>query len=174
MRLGFAFFCFVNICFAVVIGTVDANPDICQFVFAEALQPGILEGLDLVVIDYIIKLVIDTIYDYMDISKHQLGEDIYVGDIIKEIMKVDGVINLTEIRIFNEFNGKYSLTQSTLPAKTGRNCDEGGEVEAYNYLETNRFQIDIDAIDGILYADSESMFEIKFKDSDIRLRCRER
>jgi len=123
----------------------------------------------------VIKLVIDTIYDYMDIEKHQLGEDIYVGDIIKEIMKVDGVINLTEIRIYNEYNGKYSLTQSTLPAKNwNNNCDLGIDDDSYNYNDTNRFQIDIDAIDGILYADSECMYEIKYKDTDIRIRARER
>ena len=38
----------------------------------------------------------------------------------------------------------------------------------------NRFRIDIDALDGILYSDSESMYEIKYKDTDIRVRARER
>lgn len=121
----------------------------------------------------VIKHVIDTIYDYMDIEKHQMGEDIYVSDIIKEVMKVDGVINLFEIRIFNEYNGRYSLTQSNLPKYTNYDCnvgEEGREVDE----EENRFRIDIDALDGILYSDSESMYEIKYKDQDIRIRARER
>ena len=123
----------------------------------------------------VIKQVIDTIYDYMGIEKHYIGEDIYVGDIIKEIMKVDGVINLIDLRVWNEYNGDYSLTKSNLPEFTPYNCNDGalpddGGTEA----QENRFQIDIDALDGILYSDSESMFEIKFKDRDIRCRCRER
>ena len=119
----------------------------------------------------VIKQVIDTIYDYMDINKHQIGEDIYVSDIVKEVMKVDGVINLIEIRIYNEYNGRYSLTVSTLPRYTGVVCEDG---EIGNEEELNRFRIDIDALDGILYSDSESMFEIKYKDTDIRVRARER
>ena len=84
-------------------------------------------------------------------------------------MKVDGVINVFEIRIYNEYNGEYSLTKSSLPEYTDFSCEGTPETG-----EVNRFRIDIDALDGILYSDSESMFEIKFKDRDIRLRCRER
>lgn len=121
----------------------------------------------------VIKDVIDTIYNYMDINKHQIGEDIYVSDIVKEVMKVDGVINLIEIRIYNEYNGRYSLTISSLPRYTEFNCNDGEEDKG-NEDELNRFRIDIDALDGILYSDSESMYEIKYKDTDIRVRARER
>lgn len=121
----------------------------------------------------VIKEVINTIYNYMDINKHQIGEDIYVSDIIKEVMKVDGVINLIEIRIYNEYNGRYSLTVSSLPKYTEYNCNDGEEDKG-DTNELNRFRIDIDALDGILYSDSESMFEIKYKDTDIRVRARER
>ena len=118
----------------------------------------------------VIKNVIDTIYNYMDIEKHQMGEDIYVSDIIKEIMKVDGVINLFEIRIYNEYNGDYSLSQAPLPKYVGDACYED-DVDTTETL--NRFRIDIDSLDGILYCDSESMFEIKYP-TDITVRARER
>lgn len=118
-----------------------------------------------------IKQVIDTIYDYLDIEKHQMGEDIYVSDIIKEVMKVDGVINLFDMRIYNEYNGMYSLSQAPLPKYTEIACD-GPDTDSEE--EDDRFRIDIDALDGILYCDSESMFEVKFKDKDIRIRARER
>jgi hypothetical protein len=122
----------------------------------------------------VIKQVIDTIYDYMDVSKHRIGEDIYVGDIIKEVMKVDGLINVFDIRVFNEYGGRYSLTESTLPRYTGFNCDDDGKSDGYESIESNRFRIDVAALDGILYSDSESMYEIKYKDTDIRVRARER
>ena len=63
------------------------------------------------------------------------------------------------------------MTISTLPKYTGVVCEDG---EIGNEEELNRFRIDIDALDGILYSDSESMFEIKYKDTDIRVRARER
>ena len=104
-----------------------------------------------------------------------MGEDIYVSDIIKEIMKVDGVINVFDLRVFNEYNGDYSLTQSDLPKFSQYNCESGEFGEDYSDDEqADRFQIDIAALDGILYSDSESMFEIKYKDRDIRIRARER
>jgi hypothetical protein len=118
----------------------------------------------------IIKQVIDTIYDYMDVERHQMGEDIYISDIIKEIMKTEGVINVFEIRVYNEYNGRYSLSQAPLPKYTDVYC-EGPVDDEY---EDGRFRIDIDALDGILYCDSESMFEIKYKDIDIVVRARER
>ena len=123
----------------------------------------------------VIKHTIDTIYDYMDIEKHQMGEDIYISDIIKEIMKVDGVINVFDFRVFNEYNGDYSLTQSDLPKYTPYDCDNGMFSEGFTTDDQpDRFQIDVAALDGILYCDSESMFEIKYKDRDIRIRARER
>lgn len=121
----------------------------------------------------VIKHVIDTIYDYMDISKHQMGEDIYVSDIIKEIMKIEGVINVFEIRIYNEYNGNYSLSICPLPKYIGGSCDDGEDMSNVHEVE-NSFMIDINALDGILYSDSESQFEIKYKDKDIRVRARER
>ena len=120
-----------------------------------------------------IKRTIDTIYDYMDVDKHQIGEDIYVGDIMKEIMKVEGVLNVFEIRIINKFGGDYSLTRSTLPRYNEFVCDTD-DNPSDGYDASDSFRIDIDALDGILYSDSESMFEIKYKDRDIRVRCRER
>ena len=120
----------------------------------------------------VIKQVIDTIYDYMDVEKHIMGEDIYVSDIIKEIMKVDGVVNVFDLRIFNVYNGKYSLTKSDLPRYEDYTC--GLEKEFITPDEdTGKFMIDIDSLDGILYSNSDSMFEIKFKE-DISVRARER
>ena len=43
--------------------------------------------------------VINAVKKYMDINRLQMGDDIFVGDIEKEISKVDGVLNLIE---FNE------------------------------------------------------------------------
>ena len=48
------------------------------------------------------KRIIDLIYDYMDIRKHLMGDDIFIGDLQKEISKLDGVINLVKMRVFNK------------------------------------------------------------------------
>lgn len=120
----------------------------------------------------VIKQVIEVITNYMDIEKHQMGEDIYVSDIEKEIMKVDGVINLIELRIFNEYNREYSPSISELPRYNANTC-ENDNPDSVDEME-NSFRIDLDALDGILYANSNTMYEIKFPEKDVRIRCRER
>lgn len=107
----------------------------------------------------VIKKVISTITEYMDINKHELGDDIYVSDIEKEITKTDGVLNLIDLRVYNEFGNGYSQTrcsQITIPID-----------------EANRTQIDLDASDYILVSDSDEMFEIKYpQGNDIKVRVK--
>lgn len=108
----------------------------------------------------VMKNIIKTISDYMDINKHELGEDIYVSDIEKEVSKVDGVLNLIDFRVYNEYGSKYSSTR----------CSQ----EVLNTDETYRDEIDLESSDYILVSDSDEMFEIKYPEADIKIRCKVR
>jgi hypothetical protein len=113
--------------------------------------------------------VIKTIKEYMDINKHRLGKDIYVGDILKEIGSVDGVINTMDIRIYNEVGSSYSNTQISQPLV---NITEESD---YKFDEPeDRYQIDLVASDNILSNDADEMFEVKYPEKDIRVRIIER
>lgn len=105
------------------------------------------------------KAVINAITSYMDINKHQLGEDIFVGDMEKEISKIDGVVNLIDLRVFNEYGDKYSSTRTTQEI-----------LEEYE----SQSEIDLEASDYILNSEPDEMFEIKYPESDIRLRIKTR
>lgn len=110
------------------------------------------------------KRVIELITDYMDIRRHQMGEDIFVGDIEKEISKLDGVINLIELRCYNKVGEGYSPTEITQPL-----VDDGNVYSQYVR------QIDLKATDKILFADFGNMFEIKNPSgSDIRVNVKTR
>ena len=122
----------------------------------------------------VVKNVISTIQDYLDVENHQMGEDIYTGDIIKEIMKIDGVLNVKELRIYNEIGPEYSSTQTTLPEYTVKSCDSANEDVSDDSITTTRKRIDIDSTEGILFADTDCMFEIKYPERDIRIRPKER
>lgn len=106
----------------------------------------------------VIRNIIETITNYMDVNKHQLGEDIYISDLQKEISKVDGVINLIELRVYNEFGQGYSPTKASQETIT-------------NTVNENNAQIDLSASDYILNNDADEMFEIKYPSVDIRCRC---
>jgi hypothetical protein len=106
----------------------------------------------------VISAIISKIEDYMNINHHIMGEEIYVGDLQKEIGKIDGVINLISLNIINEHGDEYSddlITQET-------------------YKEGDEDIVDLEASDWILYNDGNSMMEIKSPDKDIRIRIKER
>ena len=116
--------------------------------------------------------IINVVKDYMDINKHQMGDDIFVGDIEKEISKVDGVINLIDLRVYNEVDGtNYSSTMTSQEILVEDECCDHGEGTATN----NRYRLDLEASDGIIYSDGDTMLEIKYPDkSDIRVKIKER
>ena len=108
----------------------------------------------------VVRALIDTIINYMDINGHVMGEEIYIGDLQKELGKVDGVINIINIQVINECGQQYGdvISQETLP-----------------YDNSNdKFIVDLEATDGILYNDSDTMMEIKNAEQDIRIRIKER
>lgn len=109
----------------------------------------------------VIRSIIDTISSYMDINKHIMGEEIYIGDLQKEIGKIDGIINLISLDVYNNVGGDYSKT--TISQET---IQEDGDTE--------KVLVDLNATDGILYNDGDTMMEIKNPSQDIRIRIKER
>ena len=96
-----------------------------------------------------------------------MGEEIYVGDIEKEVSKVDGVLNLIELRVYNLTGAGYSSTQVGQPVTDYLPTDEETESDG-------RAMIDLEVTDGILYNDGDTMMEIKNPNQDIRVRVKER
>lgn len=103
--------------------------------------------------------IIAKVTDYMDINRHRLGEDIFVGDLEKNISNVDGVLNLIEMKVYNKHGGNYSASKIAQPVIID---------------ESNEDVVDLDASDYILNSDADSMFEIKFPSTDIKVVVRER
>lgn len=109
----------------------------------------------------IIKEIVNTITDYMDVNKHMMGDEIYVGDIEKEVSKIDGVINLISLRVYNEVGMGYSSTPISQETNSLEDTDE-------------RTEVDLEATDGILYNEGDTMMEILNPSRDIRVRLKER
>ena len=120
----------------------------------------------------VVSLIINKINDYMDINGRFMGEEIYVSDIEKEISKIDGVINLISFRVYNEHGIGYSSSQISQETVDSREFED--TENAYLGDGESVELIDIDATDGILYNDSDSMFEIKYPEKDIRVRIKEK
>ena len=110
--------------------------------------------------------VITTITDYMDINRHNMGDDVFVGDIQKEISKVDGVLNVIKLDVYNYFNGNYSSSRTTQQTE--------GDVESVSE-GGSRIKLDLEASDYVIYSEGDSMLEVKYpSSSDINVRCKTR
>ena len=113
----------------------------------------------------VITSIKNTIANYMDIRKHDMGEDIFVGDIAKEISKVDGVMNLVKLRVFNRYDNGYSTDRTEQDLVTGCNSMNG----------SGRDEIDIEASDMMLYpVGNMCMFEVKSPDDDIKIEYKQK
>lgn len=113
----------------------------------------------------VVKNIINTIKDYMDIKKRYIGEDIFVGDIQKEVSKVDGVLNLIDLRVYNEYGKNYSMVMTPQQIK---------QFDGYGDKEEGRDEIDLSASDYVLITESDSIFELKFPETDIKVRVKTR
>ena len=118
--------------------------------------------------------IINVITEYFNINNHDMGSDIFIGDLEKELNAVDGVISLIDIRVYGISGGQYSSTQCPLPKRetNGSSCDY---VEAAPFKidsEATAFEIDLNSIDNVLYNDIDSMFEIKNPSKDIQIRVK--
>ena len=118
----------------------------------------------------VVSNVITKVKDYFDVNGRDMGEDIFVGDLEKEINTLDGVISIISLRIYIMRVGNYSNDECPLPTVVeGSTCDTTTKTAFKN--STGNPQIDLDATDRVLYNDYNAMFEIK-SDDDIEIRVK--
>ena len=100
----------------------------------------------------IISGVIGSIREYMDINKWDMGDNIYLSQLVENINNVAGVLNVTDLRVYNEVNknGKYSLNEIAQPIID----------QATNQIDIERYT---------LFGIPNAMFEIKYPNKDIRV-----
>ena len=101
----------------------------------------------------IISGVISNVTDYFDINKWDMGDNIYISQLIENVNNVGGVLNVTDLRVYNKVNenGKYSLNEIAQP-----------------YIDDETRQIDLLG-KYTLFGQPNAMFEIKYPNKDIKV-----
>lgn len=125
----------------------------------------------------VVSKIISKIKDYMDIKKHEMGEDVFIGDLEKEIMLIDGVLGLIALRVYNiysENSGSYSTDKAPYPILNAQSDCNTVSMPVFNVNGGQAYPIDLDAIDRVLHSDYNSMFEILNPTNDIVVRTKAR
>jgi len=101
----------------------------------------------------VISGVINSVKNYFDINKWDMGDNIYISQLVENINNVGGVLNVTDLRVFNKVNenGKYSLNEVAQP-----------------YIDEETRQIDLLGR-YTLFGEPNGMFEIKYPNRDIKV-----
>jgi len=101
----------------------------------------------------VISGVINSVKEYMDINKWDMGDNIYISQLVENINNVGGVLNVTDLRVYNKVNenGKYSLNEV-----------------AQQYIDNETRQIDLLG-KYTLFGEPNGMFEIKYPNQDIKV-----
>ena len=102
----------------------------------------------------IIAEAISKVQDYFDIDKWDMGQNIYMSQLIEDINNVGGVLNVMELKVFNKVGDGYSLNQIAQPL-----------------LDDATREIDL-APNYALMGSPISMFELKRPSVDIRVRVK--
>lgn len=103
----------------------------------------------------IISNVISVVSKYFDITDQEMGENIYLSQLTEQINNVAGVLNIVDMKVYNKVgNGLYSLNEVNQP-----------------YTDSTTRQIDLMGM-YTLFAEPDSMFEIKYPERDIRVSVR--
>ena len=102
----------------------------------------------------IIAQVISNVNSYMDINNFDMGENIYLSNLIETINNVAGVLNVIDLRVYGLVGGNYSINEISQP-----------------YIDSVTKQIDI-TDNYTLFGDPTTMFEIKYPNTDIFCRVK--
>lgn len=112
----------------------------------------------------VINNVINSIKEYFDIKKWEMGDNIYMAQLVENINNVGGVLNVIDIRVYNLIGGNYSLNQTNQPFIPA-------SLDLATLPFNNAKRIDLGE-DYALFGDQDSMFEIKNPTSDIKVRVK--
>lgn len=99
--------------------------------------------------------VSNVIKEYMDINKWDMGDNIYLSQLIENINNVGQVLNVIDLRVYNKVGeNKYSVNEIAQP-----------------YLDDVTRQIDLLGL-YTLFGEPNAMFEIKNPNQDIKIRIK--
>lgn len=121
----------------------------------------------------VITNIINSVKEYFNVNNHEMGDDIFLGDLEKEITLLDGVVSLIDLRVYKIWNGRYSPDKCPLPPLVPEGVCEPSPAQPFNTPDGSLSeQIDLMAVDKVLYGDYNSMYEIKNPTFDIQVKCK--
>jgi hypothetical protein len=101
----------------------------------------------------VVRSVISGTTSFFAIEKRKMGDPLFVGDLSKTIGNIQGVVNVIDIRVYNQIGGQYSSSQVAQP-----------------YVDNTTKEIL--QSDMTIFMKSNQIFQIRFPNVDIMVRTK--
>ena len=101
----------------------------------------------------IITQIVDIISNYFSPSNREMGQNVYVSEIKKDIQNLNGVVTVAQIDVFNLVGGQYSSSQTS-----------------QRYSDSTTKQIEL--IDETIFAEPSQTYQVRFPGKDISVRVK--
>jgi hypothetical protein len=101
----------------------------------------------------VVKDTIENTTKFFAIEKRKMGDPLFVGDLMREIGSVGGVVNVIDIRVFNKTGGQYSSAET---------------AQTYKDPTTK----EILQSDLTVFMKSNQIFQIRFPNVDVKVRTK--
>jgi hypothetical protein len=101
----------------------------------------------------VISSIINLVSDYFDPSNRQMGENVYISELRRQIQSENGVISLSDIVVYNKVGGSYSSSQTS-----------------QRYSDSITRQIDL--VDDTIFAEPSQTYQVRFPSKDINVRVK--
>lgn len=101
----------------------------------------------------LINEVIATISNYFSVINMNLGSNINISELKRQIQGIEGIVTISDISFFNKIGGQYSSSETS---------------QEYSDIQTNKIQ----PIDETIFAEPKQIYQIRFPEKDIIVRVK--
>jgi len=101
----------------------------------------------------VISSIVEIVSTYMSPANIEMGENVYVSEIKRQIQSLNGVISVTEVLVFNKVGGEYSSNQTSM---------------SYSNSATKQISL----VDDTLFAEPSQIYQVRFPNRDITVQVK--
>ena len=101
----------------------------------------------------VISQIISSVSTYFDPTNRQMGQNVNLSEIRREIQSQNGVISLSDIKVYNKVGGQYSSSQTS-----------------QRYVDSETKEIEL--IDDTIFAEPNQTYQIRYSNKDINVRVK--
>lgn len=98
----------------------------------------------------VITEIINTTSNFMNPANRDLGQNVNISDLNKQIQDIAGVNTLSEVKIYNKVGGQYSSSETS---------------QSYENTTTKQIRL----INNTIFAEPDQIYQIRFPNKDIKV-----